>query len=81
VIDRIKVSDSSKMRIYNSLEVGLRYSDGIIIVNDGKVDKLITKNFPTPIREEVSLNLLRILFHSIHRTDGARNATDSVRRK
>lgn len=48
VIDRIKVSASSKMRIYNSLEVGLRYSDGIIIVNDGKSDKLYNEKLSDP---------------------------------
>lgn len=48
VIDRIKVSESSKMRIYNSLEVGLRYSDGIIIVNDGKEDKLYNEKLSDP---------------------------------
>ncbi|MFA5404214.1 MAG: excinuclease ABC subunit UvrA, partial [Ignavibacteria bacterium] len=48
VIDRIKVSSSSKMRIYNSLEVGLRYSDGLIIVNDGKEDKLFNEKLSDP---------------------------------
>ncbi len=48
VIDRIKVSASSKMRVYNSLEVGLRYSDGIIIVNDGKEDKLYNEKLSDP---------------------------------
>jgi excinuclease ABC subunit A len=43
VIDRIKVTASSRMRIYNSLEIGLRYSDGLIIVNDGKEDKLFNE--------------------------------------
>ncbi len=48
VIDRIKISPSSKMRIYNSLEVGLRYSDGLIIVNDGKEDKLFNEKLSDP---------------------------------
>lgn len=48
VIDRIKVSASSKIRIYNSLEVGLRYSDGLIIVNDGKADKLYNERLSDP---------------------------------
>lgn len=48
VIDRIKVTASSKMRIYNSLEVGLRYSDGLIIVNDGKEDKLYNERLSDP---------------------------------
>lgn len=48
VVDRVKVSASSKMRIYNSLEVGLRYSDGLIIVNDGKDDKVFNEKLSDP---------------------------------
>jgi excinuclease ABC subunit A len=48
VVDRIKVSDSSKIRIYNSLEVGLRYSDGLIIVNNGKEDRLYNEKLSDP---------------------------------
>jgi len=48
VIDRVKVSSNSKMRIYNSLEVGLRYSDGLIIVNDGKNDKVFNEKLSDP---------------------------------
>ncbi len=48
VIDRLKVSASSKMRIYNSLEVGLRYSDGIIIVNNGTEDKIFNEKLSDP---------------------------------
>jgi excinuclease ABC subunit A len=48
VIDRLKISASSKMRIYNSLEVGLRYSDGLIIVNDGKEDKIYNEKLSDP---------------------------------
>ena len=48
VVDRVKVSASSKMRIYNSLEVGLRYSDGLIIVNDGKDDRVFNEKLSDP---------------------------------
>lgn len=48
VIDRVKISANSKMRIYNSLEVGLRYSDGLIIVNDGKEDKIFNEKLSDP---------------------------------
>lgn len=48
VIDRLKVSASSKMRIYNSLEVGLRYSDGLIIVNNGTGDKIFNEKLSDP---------------------------------
>lgn len=40
VIDRVEVNDKSKMRIYESLETALRNGDGILIINDGKEDKL-----------------------------------------
>ncbi len=36
LIDRVIISSKSKMRIYDSLEVGLRYGDGVVIINDGR---------------------------------------------
>jgi excinuclease ABC subunit A len=48
VIDRVKVTHSSRMRIYNSLEVGLRYSDGLIIINNGKDDKVFNEKLSDP---------------------------------
>ena len=49
VIDRVVVNDKSKMRIYNSLEIGLRYGDGIVIINDGKTDRLFNEKLSDPI--------------------------------
>lgn len=40
VVDRVQVNAKSKSRIYDSLETALRYGDGIVIINDGKEDKL-----------------------------------------
>lgn len=43
VIDRIVLTEKSKMRIYDSLETGLRQGKGIIIVNDGISDRLFNE--------------------------------------
>ena len=40
VIDRLAVNEKSKTRIYDSLETALRHGEGLLIVNDGKEDKL-----------------------------------------
>ena len=40
VIDRVAVNEKSRTRIYESLENALKYSDGLVIVGDGKKDKL-----------------------------------------
>jgi excinuclease ABC subunit A len=51
VIDRVIVNAKSRMRIYNSLEIGLRYGDGIIIIsngNNGSNDKLFSEKLSDP---------------------------------
>ena len=40
VIDRLAVIEKSKLRIKDSIETGLRHGKGIVIVSDGKEDKL-----------------------------------------
>lgn len=49
VIDRLVVNEKSRMRIYDSLELGLKYGDGIIIINTGKEDKLFNEKLSDPI--------------------------------
>ncbi len=49
VIDRLTVNPKSKMRIFDSLELGLRYGDGIVIVNDGDKDLLFNEKLSDPI--------------------------------
>ena len=48
VVDRVQVNAKSKSRIYDSLETALRYGDGIVIVNDGKEDKLYNEKLSDP---------------------------------
>jgi excinuclease ABC subunit A len=48
VIDRLIVNEKSKMRIYDSLELGLKYGDGIIIINSGNEDKLFNEKLSDP---------------------------------
>jgi excinuclease ABC subunit A len=48
VIDRVQVNEKSKLRIYDSLEMGLRYGEGIVIINDGKEDRLFNEKLSDP---------------------------------
>lgn len=48
VIDRLAVTDKSKTRIFDSLETALRHGDGLLIVNDGKKDRLYNEKLSDP---------------------------------
>ncbi|MBA3707148.1 MAG: excinuclease ABC subunit UvrA, partial [Bacteroidetes bacterium] len=48
VIDRVAINEKSKTRIYDSLETALRHGEGIVIVNDGKEDKLYNEKLSDP---------------------------------
>ncbi len=43
-IDRISVSESSRSRLSESIDVGLNYGNGIVIVNDGKEDFIYSRH-------------------------------------
>lgn len=45
VVDRMKVSATSRYRIRQSIEVALNYGNGNIIVNDGEEDHWYSRNF------------------------------------
>ena len=49
VIDRLTVNEKSRMRIYDSLELALRYGDGVVIINNGKEDKLFNEKLSDPV--------------------------------
>ncbi|PKL82489.1 MAG: excinuclease ABC subunit UvrA [Ignavibacteriae bacterium HGW-Ignavibacteriae-3] len=44
VIDRIKVNPKSRTRIVESVEVGLNYGNGNLIINDGTEDHIFSRN-------------------------------------
>lgn len=48
VIDRIKISETSRSRVAESVEIGLNYGEGIIIVNDGSQDYTFSRNLACP---------------------------------
>ncbi len=48
VIDRLAVNEKAKSRINDSLETALRHGEGILIVNDGKEDKLYNEKLSDP---------------------------------
>ena len=48
VIDRAQINARSKSRIYDSLETALRYGEGILIINDGKQDRLFNEKLSDP---------------------------------
>ncbi len=49
VIDRLTVTEKSRMRIYDSIEMGLRYGDGMVIINSGDTDKLFNEKLSDPV--------------------------------
>lgn len=49
VIDRIIKSEDSRSRIHDSLETGLKLSDGKVIVICGEEEKLYSENYSCPI--------------------------------
>jgi excinuclease ABC subunit A len=49
VIDRLSVNEKSRLRIYESLELGLRMGDGIVIINNEKEDKLFNEKLSDPV--------------------------------
>ncbi|HEX2786374.1 MAG TPA: excinuclease ABC subunit UvrA [Ignavibacteria bacterium] len=48
VVDRVTVNEKSKMRIYDSIETALRHGDGVVIINDGKDDKMYNEKLSDP---------------------------------
>lgn len=44
VIDRLKVNESSSSRLQESVEVALNYGAGSVIVNDGSLDQVFSRN-------------------------------------
>lgn len=48
VIDRLAVNEKSKSRINDSLETALRHGEGILIINDGKEDRLYNEKLSDP---------------------------------
>ncbi len=49
VIDRVAVNEKSGKRIYGSLDVALKYGEGVVIVNDGKKDRLFNEKLSDPV--------------------------------
>lgn len=48
IVDRLAVNEKAKSRINDSLETALRHGEGILIVNDGKEDKLYNEKLSDP---------------------------------
>jgi len=45
VVDRIKVSEKSRARLSESVDVALNYGNGIMYINNGKDDVIFSRNF------------------------------------
>lgn len=48
LVDRIKVSATSRSRISESIDVALNYGSGILFINDGNADRVFSKNLACP---------------------------------
>ena len=49
VVDRVTVNGKSRMRIYDSLDVALRIGKGLVIISNGKGDKLYNEKLSDPV--------------------------------
>ncbi|MBX7044138.1 MAG: excinuclease ABC subunit UvrA [Ignavibacteria bacterium] len=49
IVDRLAVSPKSRDRIKESVETALRHGEGIVIVNDGKKDRMFNQNLSDPV--------------------------------
>lgn len=49
VVDRLTLNSKSRDRLKESLETALRHGGGVVIVNDGKKDKLFNQNLSDPV--------------------------------
>lgn len=49
VVDRLAVSPKSRDRIKESVETALRHGEGVVIVNDGKKDRMFNQNLSDPV--------------------------------
>jgi len=48
VVDRVIVNEKSKSRIYESVETALRQGEGVVIINDGKSDRIFNEKLSDP---------------------------------
>lgn len=48
VVDRIKVSEKSRQRLTESVDVALNYGNGVVIINDEHEDHIFNRNYACP---------------------------------
>lgn len=49
VIDRLAINSKSRPRLKDSLETALRHGEGVVIINDGKKDRMFNQNLSDPV--------------------------------
>ncbi len=48
VVDRLSVTSKTRSRLKESIETALRHGDGVVIINDGKSDRMFNQNLSDP---------------------------------
>ena len=49
VIDRLAINNKSRPRLKDSIETALRHGEGVVIINDGKSDRMFNQNLSDPV--------------------------------
>ncbi len=49
VIDRLAINNKSRPRLKDSIETALRHGEGVVIINDGKTDRMFNQNLSDPV--------------------------------
>jgi excinuclease ABC subunit A len=78
VIDRIILKDGIRTRLTDSIETGLKISDGTILVNDGVKDNLFSRKLSCPKCENVSIPDLEPRLFSFNSPQGACSRCDGI---
>jgi excinuclease ABC A subunit len=79
VVDRLVVNPDARARLSDSLEIALKFGDGVVIVDMNGEDMLMSKKIPARSAAAATKNLHRIRSPSTPRTAPARPATDWAR--
>jgi excinuclease ABC subunit A len=78
VIDRIKLTESVRSRLSDSIEIALSQSKGILLINDGEKDHLYSQKMACPNGHDISITELSPRIFSFNSPHGACAACDGI---
>ena len=78
VIDRIKLTDSVRSRLSDSIEIALTQSKGILLIHDGEKDHLYSQKMACPNGHDITITELSPRIFSFNSPHGACAACDGI---